>query len=137
MTLQRKKGSRHFLVFPKRHDIAVLHLRSQILAMIDPLKGCSLPFCWRCPLLLDDPLLIGIQRRIHRQRPEEFHFISIFLRAIVPFLDRNPKVNMADSEVQYLIVVLRPKTQDKNLLLWILGDLFNVIPSGLGWDPAY
>ena len=44
---------------------------------------------------------------------------------------------MADSRVQYLIIVLRPKTQDKNLLLWILGDLFNVIPSGLGWDPAH
>ena len=44
---------------------------------------------------------------------------------------------MADSRVQYLIVVLRPKTQDKNLLLWILGDLFNVIPSGLGRDPAH
>ena len=44
---------------------------------------------------------------------------------------------MAYGRVPYLIVVLRPKTQDKNLLLWILGDLFNVIPSGLRWDPTH
>ena len=39
--------------------------------------------------------------------------------------------------IQNLVVVLRPKTQDKNLLLWIFGDLFNVIPCSLGWYPAH
>ena len=37
----------------------------------------------------------------------------------------------------YLIIVLWSKTQYKNLLLWILGDLLNVIPGGLGWDPPH
>ena len=125
LAFQGEKSRWHFLVFSQRHDITVLHLEENVFFNIEIILNI-LPFYWHCQQLQSDRVWTGTQRRHRRQRPGNHRSISLIFSLLE---NAFPFQQFSQAQISNLIIVLRPKAQYKNLLLWILRDLLYVIPA--------